>query len=81
MVIADFAPCSGALFPMKLSVLAEAAVDVTSRPARTNERKYKNDCMPSCYLEMLALSRGISHCIAFMLLKYRFIKLYFLITS
>ena len=39
MVMADFAPCSGALFPMKLSVLAEAAVDVTSSPAMTNERK------------------------------------------
>jgi hypothetical protein len=45
--MADFAPWSGALFPMKLSVLAEAAVDVTSRPARTNERKCNLDCMPA----------------------------------
>lgn len=39
MVMADFAPCSGALFPMKLSVFAEAAVVVRSSPAITNERK------------------------------------------
>ena len=39
MVTADFAPCSGALFPMKLSVLAEAAVVVSSSHAMTSERK------------------------------------------
>ena len=39
MVIADFAPCKGALFPMKLSVFADAAVVVRSSPAMTNERK------------------------------------------
>ena len=43
MVMADFAPCSGALFPMKLSVLAEAAVVVRSSPAMTNERKCELD--------------------------------------